>query len=248
MFLLFETALGNVGLLNMMLIMVLGHVVTGAVHHVRTGIEQAPGRRRRIRHGQGDPRHPPERRHRLSLFVAQTISITFYAIALAIGLEPLVQWIAGHFGYIVTDLRFVSLGLILGVLVLNMMGGDITVRFLVPIVAVLGLAVLSFFVGVYVHNDFSLPFDRLDWTAHIPDGMPFWAAFALVFPAFTGNTMGIGLSGELEEPQREIPWGTKRATLISFVVYGLIRVPGLGSHSRSWPATSWSWRASIWPR
>ena len=35
MFLLFGTALGNVGLLNMMLIMVLGHVVTGAVAYTR---------------------------------------------------------------------------------------------------------------------------------------------------------------------------------------------------------------------
>ena len=34
--------------------------------------------------------------------------------------------------------------------------------------------------------------------------------------------MGIGLSGELGDPQREIPWGTKLATLISFVVYTLI--------------------------
>lgn len=224
MFLLFGTALGNVGLLNMMLIMVLGHVVTGAVAY--TTSELASNKRL----GGGGEYAMAKATHGthlsagigLSLFVAQTISITFYAIALAIGLEPLVQWIAGHFGYIVTDLRFLSLGLILGVLVLNMMGGDITVRFLVPIVAVLGLSVLSFFVGVYVHNDFSLPLDRLDWTAHIPDGMPFWAAFALVFPAFTGNTMGIGLSGELKNPQREIPWGTKRATLISFVVYGLI--------------------------
>jgi amino acid transporter len=224
MFLLFAPALGNVGLLNMLIIMVLGHVVTGAVAY--TTSELASNKRL----GGGGEYAMAKATHGthlsagigLSLFVAQTISITFYAVALAIGLEPLVQWVAGHLGYIVTDLRYVSLVLIAGVFVLNMLGGDITARFLMPIVAILGLAVLSFFVGIYVQNDFSLPFDGLDWTAHIPDGMPFWAAFALVFPAFTGNTMGIGLSGELANPQTEIPWGTKRATLISFVVYGLI--------------------------
>jgi amino acid transporter len=224
MFLLFGTALGNVGLLSMLLIIVLGHVVTGAVAY--TTSELASNKRL----GSGGEYAMAKATHGahisagigMSLFVAQTISITFYAVALAIGLEPVIQWFAGHLGYIVTDLRYVSFVLIVLVLVLNMLGGDITVRFLVPIVAIIGVSLLAFFVGVYVDNGFTLPLGSLDFTARIPDGMPFWAAFALVFPAFTGNTMGIGLSGELANPQREIPWGTKLATLLSFLVYTLI--------------------------
>jgi len=117
----------------------------------------------------------------------------------------------------------VALVVVAGVFALNVMGGDVTVKLILPIVAVIGLAILSFFLGVLFQTGGADP-GRIDWNARIPEGMGFWAGFAIVFPAFTGNTMGIGLSGELGDPQREIPWGTKLATLISFVMYSLIAV------------------------
>ncbi len=224
MFLLFGTALGNVGLLDMLLIIVLGHLVTGAVAYTTSELAS----NKRI--GGGGEYAMAKSTHGmhigasigLALFVAQTISITFYSFAVAIGLDPILGWMAGLAGLGAPDMRVVALIVMAIVFALNVLGGDITVKFLMPIVAVIGVAILSFFLGVlYLHGG-SLPFSAIDWTARIPEGMGFWAAFAVVFPAFTGNTMGIGLSGELENPQEEIPWGTKRATLISLVMYMLI--------------------------
>jgi len=210
MFLLFGTALGNVGLLDMLLIIVLGHLVTGAVAYTTSELAS----NKRI--GGGGEYAMAKSTHGmhigasigLALFVAQTISITFYSFAVAIGLDPILGWMAGLAGLGAPDMRVVALIVMAIVFALNVLGGDITVKFLMPIVAVIGVAILSFFLGVlYLHGG-SLPFSAIDWTARIPEGMGFWAAFAVVFPAFTGNTMGIGLSGELENPQEEIPWGT----------------------------------------
>jgi amino acid transporter len=225
MFLLFGKALGNIGLFQMVLIIVLGHLVTGAVAFTTSELAS----NKRI--GGGGEYAMVKSTHGvhigasigLALFVAQTISITFYAMAVAIGVDPILTWLTGLAGMGPIDQRFSALGCMLLVFVLSVKGGDVTVKFLFPIVAIIGVAVLSFFVGVFVDGGLS-DIAAIPWHDRIPDGMGFWPAFALVFPAFTGNTMGIGLSGELADPQTEIPWGTKLATLISFVVYGLIAV------------------------
>ena len=226
MFLLFGKALGNVGLLQMLLIVVIGHVVTGAVAFTTSELAS----NKRI--GSGGEYAMNKATHGIhigaaigaALYVAQTISITFYAMAVAIGLNPAVTWAAGMIGMGPVELKYVALAVMGLVFVLNMAGGDVTVKFLFPIVAIIGIAVVSFMVGVLIDNGGTLPLAELDWNVRIPEGMGFWAAFAIVFPAFTGNTMGIGLSGELGDPQREIPWGTKLATLISFIVYGFIAI------------------------
>ena len=226
MFLLFGKALGNVGLLKMLLIIVLGHVVTGAVAFTTSELAS----NKRI--GGGGEYAMNKATHGvhigasigLALYVAQTISITFYAMAVAIGLTPVVGWVTELAGIGAIDLKYVALVVMFLVFMLNMLGGDVTVKFLFPIVAIIGVAALCFFVGVIALHDGSLPFHELDWDGQIQGGVGFWIAFAIVFPAFTGNTMGIGLSGELANPQVEIPWGTKLATLMSFVVYGAIAV------------------------
>jgi len=46
--------------------------------------------------------------------------------------------------------------------------------------------------------------------------------FAIVFPAFTGMTAGVGLSGDLRNPRKSIPLGVMGATLTGLVVYVLV--------------------------
>ena len=50
----------------------------------------------------------------------------------------------------------------------------------------------------------------------------FFAVFAIIFPAFTGMTAGVGLSGDLENPSKSIPLGTLAGTLSGMVIYVFI--------------------------
>lgn len=47
----------------------------------------------------------------------------------------------------------------------------------------------------------------------------FFSVFAIIFPAFTGMTAGVGLSGDLKDPGKSIPHGTIMATVFGMVVY-----------------------------
>jgi hypothetical protein len=62
-----------------------------------------------------------------------------------------------------------------------------------------------------------------------PEG--FWFVFAVFFPAVTGFTAGIGMSGDLEDPRKSIPRGTILAVVTGFLTYLLV-VALLGLSSR----------------
>lgn len=55
-----------------------------------------------------------------------------------------------------------------------------------------------------------------------PEVYSFFTVFAIIFPAFTGMTAGVGLSGDLRNPSRSIPTGTLAGTICGMVVYVFI--------------------------
>jgi len=50
----------------------------------------------------------------------------------------------------------------------------------------------------------------------------FFFVFAIIFPAFTGMTAGVGLSGDLRNPGKSIPLGTIAATFAGMIMYVFI--------------------------
>ncbi len=63
-----------------------------------------------------------------------------------------------------------------------------------------------------------------DTKAPILPDIGFFTVFAIIFPAFTGMTAGVGLSGDLRDPGRSIPLGTLAATVIGMVIYLFITI------------------------
>lgn len=52
--------------------------------------------------------------------------------------------------------------------------------------------------------------------------LSFFTVFAIIFPAFTGMTAGVGLSGDLRNPSRSIPLGTLAGTITGMIIYMFI--------------------------
>ena len=152
----------------------------------------------------------------ISLYFSQAISVAFYMIAFSESFRPLFGWLQAQTGI---EPQAWMIGVPATVVLLSVIlykGADLGVSALWVVVTILGTSLLFFFMGTSESPPEFEPFARVQ----NPDD--FFIVFAIIFPAFTGMTAGVGLSGDLKNPRRSIPLGTLSATLIGMVVYVLV--------------------------
>ncbi|MCA8953458.1 MAG: amino acid permease, partial [Planctomycetes bacterium] len=144
----------------------------------------------------------------IALFFAQSISIAFYAIGFAEGVTAVVDvgWLSER------GIAALAIG---PLFVLAWLGSDWATKFQFAIMAVLGLALLTFTIGAASRFEPAI----LDANWQPAGELPFWALFALFFPAVTGFTQGVSMSGELANPTRSLPLGTFLAVGLSTLIY-----------------------------
>ncbi len=152
----------------------------------------------------------------IALFLSQAISVAFYIIAFTESFEFLFNFFAQRFS-IELPRQVISLPvmLVLGVMILRK-GANTGVLLLYVVVSVLFITLLLFFLGKPAEGSMApgeLP------VRDIRNMGDLFMVFAICFPAFTGMTAGVGLSGDLRNPGRAIPLGTLLATATGFVVY-----------------------------
>jgi hypothetical protein len=118
------------------------------------------------------------------------------------------------------DPRFISLpATAILLFIILKKGADLGVRALWVVAGLLALSLLMFLLGRPLE---SMDSQSLDLTARVEGPDSIAMIFAICFPAFTGMTAGVGLSGDLKNPRRSIPVGTLSAALVGMVVYVLI--------------------------
>ena len=260
MFLRFGFAVGSVGLVGTLAIILIGHAVTiptaMAIAEIATN-QKVEG---------GGEYYIISRSFGLvigssigiALFFSQAISVAFYIIAFAEAFSSAFEYVKLHYdlhpilAWLVDKKQTVSIPalFVLTVIVL-VKGADLGVKALYVVVATLFLSLAAFFIGqteysksneldpfatVYNVEVFEESIDNSlaeDTTIAIDDQnnsgsnkpllpIGFFTVFAIIFPAFTGMTAGVGLSGDLRNPSRSIPLGTLAGTLSGMVVYVFI--------------------------
>ncbi len=223
LFLRFGYAVGHTGLLGALAIILLGHLVT-----VPTSLAIAEIATNRRVEGGGEYFIISRSFGAtiggaigISLYLSQAISVAFYVIAFAEAFQPLAPRISELLG-IPFDPRFVSMPALLLLLILMLTrGADIGVKALWVVASILGVSLLLFFLGSPVGEMAGEAGGAasLELAARVPDADPFILVFAIVFPAFTGMTAGVGLSGDLANPRRSIPLGILSATVFGMLMY-----------------------------
>ncbi|MCY3664178.1 MAG: hypothetical protein OXH81_00835 [Gemmatimonadetes bacterium] len=223
LFLRFGYAVAHVGLWGSLMIIVIGHLVT--IPTVLAVSEIATNRRV----AGGGAYYIVSRSFGTSiggsigiaLYLSQAISVAFYLVAFAEAFEPVYEWVAATYA-IEADPRWVSLPctILLAVLMLTK-GAGLGVRALWIVSAILGASIAAFLLG---QGPEEIRPDGFHLTARIEGGDAFGLVFATCFPAFTGMIAGLGLSGDLKNPQRSIPLGTIGATLAGMLVYALVAI------------------------
>ena len=221
LFLSFGFAVGNVGLLGTLAIVLIGHLVTiptaMAVSEIATNKKVEGGgayyiisRSFGINIGATTG---------IALYLSQAISIAFYVVAFAEAFGPVTAWLSGEYGIEIPK-RIIGL-VTMGLLTLLMLtkGADIGMKALYVVAFVLFVSLLMFFAG---NTGYDYPNDF--FTDTVADSEGFFYIFAICFPAFTGIAAGLGLSGDLKDPKKAIPIGTMAATVVGMLILSLIHI------------------------
>ncbi len=222
LFLRFGYAVGNVGFVGVLVIILVGHLVTiptaMAVAEIATN-QRVEG---------GGEYYIISRSFGIiigssigvALYLARAVSVAFYIIAFAEAFGPAFDYLRESYGLLITDKRVVSIPTLVALTVLILTkGADLGMKMLYFVVVVLFVSIAFFFAGT---TDYSPSVSYQTFAATVENGDPLFLVFAIVFPAFTGMTAGVGLSGDLRDPRTSIPLGTLGATVVGMIVYTLV--------------------------
>ena len=144
------------------------------------------------------------------LFLAQSVSVAFYCIGFGeaiAGMMPRAMEISA---------QLIAAAAIGFLFLFAWLGADWATRLQYAVMGVMAAALISFFAGGLTKFDPGLL--ARNWTAPSSE-IPFWMLFAIFFPAVTGFTQGVSMSGDLKEPSRSLPLGTLTAVGLSILIY-----------------------------
>jgi len=222
LFLRFGYAVGNVGFFGAIAIIILGHAVT-----IPTALAVAEIATNRKVEGGGDY-YVISRSFGLNigaaigvaLFLSQAISVSFYVIAFAESFIPFGQYLNETFNigsYLQNKkiIGLISMGL-LSILILSK-GAELGVKALYVVASIIFISLILFFLGKNQIN-----YEEVNFFTKVENADNFFYVFTIIFPAFTGISAGLGLSGDLKEPKKSIPRGTILATVLGAIVYVLV--------------------------
>ncbi|MFT5916273.1 MAG: amino acid transporter [Flammeovirgaceae bacterium] len=218
-------ATGNLGLLGTVWMIILGHLVTiptaMSIAEIATNQRVEGGREyyiisRSFGTAVGGAIG-------LALYFSQAVSVAFYVVAFAEAFRPFFDLLlASDYNIYVYDYRLVS---ILAILILTLFtlsqNRRVGVRMIYLVAGILVVAIILFLTGTPKNgNDFSV----YDLGQRVDDPADFFYIFAIIFPAFTGMTAGVGLSSDLKNPSKSIPKGTIYATVAGLVIYIIVAI------------------------
>jgi len=143
-------------------------------------------------------------------YLAQAISVAMYVIGFT---EAFIAAFPGSAPYQTLVATTINVVVFFCVFI----GATWTIKVQFGILALLGLSLLSFYIGATL--DFSIETAAANLGAGYTSGNSVFTMFALFFPAATGIMAGANMSGDLAEPDKSLPAGTFAAIGVTALIY-----------------------------
>jgi len=154
------------------------------------------------------------------LFLAQALGVAFYITGFAEALAGSLDLggLMALLPFAITEVRLIALITLAVLTVIALISADLALKTQMLILTAIVVSLVSFFLGSAPEGG------PLQSAVDISTRLPFWAVFAVFFPAVTGIEAGLAMSGDLKNPAKALPLGTMAAVLTGYVVYMTIPV------------------------
>lgn len=165
----------------------------------------------------------------IMLYLAQAASIGFYCIGFAEPLQSILgPWLMRFSSDVLIQKQILATVFMAVFFIIVMIGADFTLKLQILILFVLMISVLTIFAGPLlspVYEGAAVFGSSLNMSGARPLTLAvFFLTFTQFFPAVTGISSGIGMSGDLKTPRRSIVRGTFSAIGMTMVFYLLAAV------------------------
>jgi len=144
----------------------------------------------------------------IALFIGTAFSIALYLIGFAESFNGYF-----NFGMAVNDFRLTGSIALVALTALALISTSVALKTQFFILAAILVSLISIFFGSSEYTPTSIPLFPTE------SGFSLEVVFAIFFPAVTGFTAGIAMSGDLEDPKKSIPNGTLWAIGVGLFVY-----------------------------
>ena len=153
----------------------------------------------------------------ITLFVATALSIALYLIGFGESAMVVLSDYLSIEEITTNHLRIIGSIALLVIVTIAYISTSIAIKSQYFILFAIVLSLISIFLGTSEGKGFD--------TSHVEGStVGFSTLFGIFFPAVTGFTAGVAMSGDLKDPKKAIPWGTMSAVVVGLLVYIVLSV------------------------